>query len=103
MPSLRAKEIRQEWTDSCRRPEDILGAPLSVPNGYSSRGWRTQPWRPDTGWYSLRSQCKGRSDGGDGRILGRYSMQQGVSAETAVKLALGDWTACGRGVLRRRN
>jgi hypothetical protein len=99
MSFLTAKQLQQEWTDSHRKLEDILGAPVlaaSVPGGYSSR--RVEDAALEAGYRVVfTSEPVQRVEPRrGGRILGRYSVQQGVSAEVAVKLALGDRTACGR-------
>ena len=99
MSSLPEQKLQQEWTDSRSRLEDILGEPVltaSVPGGYSSR--QVEDTALAAGYQVLfTSEPVQRVERrGGGRILGRYAIQQGISPETAVKLALGDRTACGR-------
>jgi peptidoglycan/xylan/chitin deacetylase (PgdA/CDA1 family) len=99
MSFLTAKQLQQEWADSQRRLEDILGAPVlsaSVPGGYSCR--QVEDAALEAGYRALFTSepVQRVEQRRGGVILGRYSVQRGVSAETAVRLALGDRAACGR-------
>lgn len=98
MSALTPDQLRKEWTDSRRRLEDILGAPVlmaSVPGGYCSRPVEDSALAAGYRVLFTSEPVQRVKRRGGGRILGRYSIQQGVSAEVAVKLARGDPAARG--------
>src|SRR6185503_4643500 len=86
------EEMLKEWSQSVQVLSDILGAPVrtaSVPGGYFSN--RVADAAARAGIRALfTSEPTTRVWSRDGcRIFGRYSIQQGVAAETAGAIAGG--------------
>jgi hypothetical protein len=91
------EEIVEEWRRSACILEDIIGEPVqtgSVPGGFFSRkvakaaakaGLRALfTSEPTAGTYSVNG-CA---------VLGRFTLQQGASAQTAAALARGQLVPC---------
>src|SRR5205823_2581888 len=84
----------REWSDSTRKLSDICGATIrvaSVPGGYFAPSvaeaaaaagitalFNSEPKAQPTSVHNCT-------------VLGRYSIQQGVSADTAANIASGQW------------
>jgi len=97
--SLAGPAMAREWQESRQRLEDLLGTPVltaSVPGGYYSR--RVAASAIAAGYQALFNSEPVSSvrEWRGCRIFGRYSVQRGVSADTAAALATGDTVACGR-------
>jgi len=87
------EQLLHEWTESARVLTSILGNKIraaSVPGGYYSR--RVAEAAADAGIEVLfNSEPTSRIERVNGcSVLGRYSIQQGVSAETVARIASGD-------------
>lgn len=93
MSRCSASQLDREWLESVDKLSDILGAPVtvaSVPGGSYSRavgsaaanaGIRALFTSEPTSMISRVGECA---------LIGRYSVQQGTSTETAAALAAGD-------------
>jgi hypothetical protein len=94
MSSLGKSDLEREWRDSLATLGDIVGEPIataSVPGGYYSRAvaeaaaisgvkvlFNSEP----TASVNAVNGC---------RIVGRYSIQPGISEITAARIAAGAW------------
>ena len=93
MSRCSSSQLDREWRESVAKLSDILGAPVtvaSVPGGSYSRavgsaaanvGIRVLFTSEPTSAISKVDECV---------LIGRYSVQQGTSIETAAALASGD-------------
>jgi peptidoglycan/xylan/chitin deacetylase (PgdA/CDA1 family) len=87
-------QLRREWSESTRILSDICGAPIraaSVPGGYFAAA--VAEAAADAGITTLfNSEPKAQATTvRNCTVIGRYSIQQGVSAEKAASIAAGDW------------
>jgi peptidoglycan/xylan/chitin deacetylase (PgdA/CDA1 family) len=94
MSRCEPKQLEREWTDSLRVLSEICSARIhvaSVPGGYFA------PCVAETAAEAgitllFNSEPTTRPTRvGDCTVVGRYSIQHGVSAETAARIACGDW------------
>lgn len=88
------ERLAREWKESVRFLSNVLGEKIrvaSVPGGYYSR--RVAEAAAASGIEVLfNSEPTSRTENVNGcLVLGRYSIQHGVSAETVARIASGDW------------
>lgn len=87
------EQLEREWRDSTSKLADILGAPVttaSVPGGSYSQAVGAAAARAGLR-VLFTSEPVSRIGNVDGcALIGRYSVQQGTSSQTAAALAAGD-------------
>ena len=93
MAACTASQLEREWKDSVRRLEDILGAPVttaSIPGGYYSRKVALAAGLAgiETLFTSEPVTRLARVEGVT--TVGRFSVQQGVSADWVERLIAGE-------------
>ena len=95
MSSCPRRELDREWGESARVLSDILGEGVrvaSVPGGFYSREVASAAAGAGTR-VLFNSEPVVRVETVDGcLIVGRYSVQPGVSAATAARIAVGAWS-----------
>ncbi len=95
MASCSWADMQREWNESTAELSEILGEAVgiaSVPGGYFSK--RVAAAAAGAGIKVLfNSEPITRAAEVDGcRVLGRYSIQRGVTAASAGRIAAGDWS-----------
>ncbi len=97
MSELSYKQMQQQWQDSKKALEDLLGMEIntaSVPGGYYSLD--VAKTAAEAGYKALfTSEPVQKSFNVDGcEIIGRYTIFRRMSSQQAAKLAAGDFSTC---------
>ncbi len=88
-----ASQLDREWRESVAKLADILGAPVtvaSVPGGFYSHAVGAAAAGAGIRVLFTSEPVSSISRLGATSVMGRYSVQQGTSTETAAALAAGD-------------
>lgn len=87
-------EIEHEWKESVRVLSECIGTQVisaSIPAGYYSRRVAELAAASGIKFLFNSEPVSGAEGVGDCLVLGRYTIQQQVSATTAARIASGDW------------
>jgi peptidoglycan/xylan/chitin deacetylase (PgdA/CDA1 family) len=93
MARFPARELEREWRDSLACLSDLLGSAVtlaSVPGGSYSRAVGVAAAKAGVRVLFTSEPTSAIGRIGECALVGRYSVQQGTSAETAAALAAGD-------------
>jgi peptidoglycan/xylan/chitin deacetylase (PgdA/CDA1 family) len=97
MRALSRDELDREWKESIDTLEQTLGARVgtaSVPGGFYSREVALSAARAGIRFLFNSEPVERVRDVEDCRLIGRYYIQRGASAQRAAAFASGDWRTC---------